>query len=259
MIVSYKGASVFYTVQGTGNTIVLLHGFLENTSMWKDIASELSKTKRVVCIDLLGHGQTDCLGYVHTMEEMADAVKEVLKQLKVRRCFLIGHSMGGYVALAFTEKYFKNVKGICLLNSTAQEDTNERKEIREKANKMVPKNFHKMVQMSIPNLFTQLSKEKYAAEINEVLKQALKTSIRGYIASNEGMRLRENKELALKLISKRMIIVGKKDPVLNFESIKKEAERTETELIILPNGHMSHIEDKEELLRVLVGFINRKP
>ena len=68
------------------------------------------------------------------------------------------------------------------------------------------------------------------------------------------MRLRDNKEAVLKSIEKRLIILGKKDPVLNYESIPNEAERTNTPLVELPNGHMSHLEDKDETIKILRAF-----
>jgi pimeloyl-ACP methyl ester carboxylesterase len=83
MILQYKGINIFYTDDGKGHPIVFLHGFLENVSMWNPFIPELSKNNRVVCIDLLGHGKTDCLGYVHSMEAMAHTVKAVLDHLKI--------------------------------------------------------------------------------------------------------------------------------------------------------------------------------
>ncbi|MGB0892059.1 MAG: alpha/beta fold hydrolase, partial [Flavobacteriaceae bacterium] len=133
MILEYKGANIFYTDQGKGTAIVLLHGFLENSTMWNNFVANVSKNHRVICIDLLGHGKTECLGYVHTMEDMSDAVEAVLNHLKIRRSIFIGHSMGGYVALAFAEHFPDNVKGLCLLNSTTRTDSEERKKLRSRA------------------------------------------------------------------------------------------------------------------------------
>ena len=112
MTQAFKGIDLFYTDQGKGNPIVLLHGFLENSKMWMDLVPEISKKNRVICIDLLGHGKTPCLGYVHTMELMAEAVESILNHLKIKDSIIIGHSMGGYVALAFAEKNPKRVKSI---------------------------------------------------------------------------------------------------------------------------------------------------
>jgi len=99
MILDYKGTQVFYSDQGKGTAIILLHGFLENSSMWNKFVPELIKKNRVICIDLLGHGNSNCLGYIHTVEEMAEAVKAVTRHLNLRRYYMLGHSMGGYVAL----------------------------------------------------------------------------------------------------------------------------------------------------------------
>lgn len=255
MIVKYKDISVFYTEEGKGNAVVLLHGFLENSGMWQPLVPELAKKNRVICVDLLGHGRTECVGYVHTMEEMAEAVRMVLKEIQVSEAIFIGHSMGGYVALALAKKYSAYISGICLMNSTSQADTKERKELRQSANEMAKKNLEMLVSMGIPNLFTPASKIKYATEVAEVLKEAKKTSVRGYIAANEGMLQRTCSEKIVKQFSKRAIIVGKKDPILNYESIVAEASRTQTPLVELENGHMSHIEDTAALLHFLVNFI----
>ncbi|MDX5427885.1 MAG: alpha/beta fold hydrolase, partial [Bacteroidota bacterium] len=95
--VDFKGIDIHFSEKGAGRALVLLHGFLENRTMWDSLTGTLSKRFRVVAIDLPGHGQTPCLGYVHTMEEMADAVKAVLDHLGLRRYVMVGHSMGGYV------------------------------------------------------------------------------------------------------------------------------------------------------------------
>ncbi|MFT7899834.1 alpha/beta hydrolase [Tenacibaculum ascidiaceicola] len=255
MIAKFKETTVFYTDTGKGSSIVLLHGFLENSTMWNEVVDELSKKNRVICIDLLGHGKTGCVGYIHTMEEMAEAVKSVLRELKIRRATFVGHSMGGYVALAFAEKYPKNVKGICLMNSTSQADSEERKKLRLRAVEMAKENYETLVKMSISNLFAENMRLQLSEEIEKIREEALKIPVRGYIAATEGMRLRKNKETVLKTIEKRLVIVGKNDPILNYTTVEEEAKRTNTSLIALPNGHMSHVEAKEELLKALTDFI----
>ena len=116
MILKHKGITINYSSAGTGTAIVLLHGFLENKTMWNDFLPTLSEGHQVVTVDLLGHGETGCLGPVHSMEDMAESVHAVLKELKLKKSILIGHSMGGYVALAFAEKYPDELAGLCLMN-----------------------------------------------------------------------------------------------------------------------------------------------
>ncbi|RZJ55193.1 MAG: alpha/beta fold hydrolase, partial [Flavobacterium sp.] len=88
----YKNINLSYSDTGKGTAVVLLHGFLESTIMWDDFVPEFSKKYRVVAIDLLGHGKTGCLGYIHTMEDMADAVHAVLGELRIRKGIFTGHS-----------------------------------------------------------------------------------------------------------------------------------------------------------------------
>jgi len=234
----------------------LLHGFLENASMWNEISSELSKRNRIVTIDLLGHGRSDCLGYLHSMELFSETVEAVLKQLRIRKCIVIGHSLGGYVALAFAERNPQKIKGLCLLNATSNEDDQERKQLRTRANMMIQNNFTNMVRMSFTNLFSEVSRVNYADEIKNGLDEALKTSIQGYIAGQEGMKLRPNRNHVLaKNDFKKMIITGRKDPVLDIQKSIEEAEKTNSKLIIFPDGHMSHIENFAKLIIVLKNFI----
>ena len=111
----YKNTKISYSDIGKGTTIVLLHGFLENKNMWQKFVTDLSPKYRVITIDLLGHGESECLGYVHSMEDNADVVHAVLSELRIRKAIFVGHSMGGYVALAFAELYPSKHKRISFI------------------------------------------------------------------------------------------------------------------------------------------------
>lgn len=251
----YKNTKISYSDTGKGSAIVLLHGFLENQSMWQDLVPELSKKNRVITIDLLGHGESGCLGYVHSMEENAEIVHAVLSKLKIRKAIIVGHSMGGYVALAFAEIYPTNVKGLVLQNSTSKADSEERKANRDRAIKAVKKEYTTFVRLSITNLFSEENREKMIDEIEKVKIEALKTPLQGIVASLEGMKIRKDRETLLRSATfPMMLILGKKDGVLNYEDNLKQIENTNVKLITFPDGHMSHIENREELKKVLLDF-----
>ena len=238
--------------------MVLLHGFLENKSMWNNLLPELITKYRVITIDLLGHGNTECLGYVHSMEDQADMVHEVLQDLKIRKVLLIGHSMGGYVTLAFAELYPKNVKGIVLLNSTARADSAERKTNRDRAIVAVKQNYTAFVRMSIANLFSEKNREILLDEIENAKKEALKTPLQGIVASLEGMKIRKDREVLLNFDTfPLLLILGKQDPVLNYDENASQIKNTPVQLVTFPDGHMSHIENREELTKVLVDFLKK--
>jgi pimeloyl-ACP methyl ester carboxylesterase len=259
MILDYKNAAIFYTDSGKGPAVVLIHGFLENTTMWNLIIPELSKRNRVIAIDLLGHGKSDCIGYTHSMELFAETLEAVLKKVRIRKCILVGHSLGGYVALAFAEKHPKRVKGLCLMNSTSNEDTADRKLLRTRANKMVHKNFSNLVRMSFTNLFSEESRIVFKDQMKNALSEAMQTPIQGYIAGQEGMKLRPNRNHVLAENSfKKLIIMGKKDAVLDYKTSLEEVEKTNSKHVALPQGHMSHIENLEELILILKDFLNSR-
>ncbi len=253
--ITYKNTQISYSDNGKGNAVVLLHGFLENQMMWQDLVPELSKKHRVITVDLLGHGETECLGYVHSMEENAEVVRAVLSKLRIRKAIFVGHSMGGYVALAFAELYPSTVKALVLQNSTSKADSEERKTNRDRAIKAVKKEYTTFVRLSITNLFSEENREKMVYEIDKVKIEALKTPLQGIVASLEGMKIRKDREALLGSATfPMMLILGEKDGVLNYEDNLKQIENTAVKLVTFPDGHMSHIENREELKNVLLGF-----
>lgn len=254
----YKNIKISYTEQGKGTAVLLLHGFLENQTMWNAFVPELSKKHRVITIDLLGHGETECLGYVHTMEDQADMVHYVLHELKIRKAVFIGHSMGGYVSLAFAELYPDNVKGLFLLNSTSRADSDERKVNRDRAIVAVKQNYTNFVRMSIANLFSENNRERLEEQIEKVKLEALKTPLQGIVASLEGMKIRKDREVILHFAPYPMqLVLGKNDGVLNYDDNLDQIENTKVELTTFPDGHMSHIENQEELLKGFLSFLKR--
>lgn len=254
--VHYKKAIINYTENGSGNTVVLLHGFLENLKMWCYLEPELAKNYHVVAIDLLGHGETESLGYIHTMEDMADAVFHVLQHLKIKEAVLIGHSMGGYTALAFTELYPEMVKGIVLLNSTTKEDSPTKKKNRDRAKKVFQKNHIAAISMAIVNLFSESNQTAMAEEIEHVKNEAVKTSLQGILATQEGIKLRKDREFILHQADfPKLLIIGDKDPVLDLKETLQQAEGTNTTVLVFNGGHMSYLENKEETNREILKFL----
>ena len=254
--IHYKNTTISYSDSGKGTAVVLLHGFLENKTMWKDLVPILSQKNRVITIDLLGHGATGCLGYVHSMENNAEIVKAVLSHLRIRKVIFVGHSMGGYVALAFAELYPATIKGLVLLNTTSKEDSAERKHNRDRAIKAVKQNYVNFVRLSIANLFSVNNRERLENEIENVKLEALKTPLQGIVASLEGMKIRKNREFILHESEfPKLLILGEKDGVLIYKDNLAQLENTDVKLVTFQDGHMSHIENKEELEKTLLGFL----
>ena len=257
-VLNYKNTAVHYFDIGKGAAVVLLHGFLENQSMWNDFIPELSKRNRVITIDLLGHGATECMGYVHTMEDQADMVQAVLAELKIRKAVFVGHSMGGYIALAFAELFPEYMKGLVLMNSTSRADSEERKTNRDRAIKVVKKDHTSFIRLSIANLFTEENRTLLVDEVEKVKLEALKTPAQGIIAALEGMKMRKDREVLLHVTTfPKMLILGKKDGVLNYEENTNQIENTDVQLLSFSDGHMSQIENKAETLKAIIDFMKK--
>jgi len=256
MNITYKNTNITFETYGNGSAVVLLHGFLESSLMWHDIITVLSKKHKVIAIDLLGHGNTDSHGYVHTMEDQAEMVKAVLNHLKLRKYVIIGHSMGGYVALSFASLFPKNIKGIFLLNSTALPDSKEKKINRNRAIKAVKENYKTFIRIAIPMLFADKNKTIYKKEIQEGIQDALRMNPQGITAALEGMKIREN--LTSLYTSSNFpihMIISKQDPALNYDSLINQTKNTKVTTSELPDGHMSYIENKTEVIKIISDFL----
>lgn len=252
----YKNTNVHFTSIGKGKAVVLVHGFLENSSMWQETAKELSKKNRVICIDLLGHGKTGNLGYIHSMEDQANMVKVILNHLRLRKYVFIGHSMGGYVALSFAKIFPSTIKGLCLMNSTALPDSEEKKLNRDRAIKAVKQNHKTFVRIAIPMLFSEKNRKIFTNKIAQITNEALQMSTQGIIAALEGMKIRKNQTSIYKTSKFPIqLIVGKQDPTLDYDTAISQTKNTNIKVIEFPDGHMSHVENKNELNSTLASFI----
>lgn len=255
---NYKNTTIHYNDLAKGNAVLLVHGFLEDSTMWKNLVSHLEKRYRVISVDLLGHGKSDCYGYVHTMEDQADMLFALISELRLRKVSLIGHSMGGYVALAFAELYPDNVRSLVLLNSSAQPDSEERKINRDRAIEVVKKNSPAFIRMATQNLFDKEAHELFTDKIEAFTQQALKTPLQGIIAALEGMKIRIDREALLHFSPyPKLVIASEKDTIIPLDDIKNQVEGAEVTFEIIPGGHVSTIEQTEIVNEIVLNFLKK--
>jgi len=215
---SLKKNLLHYNIAGKGPAIVLLHGFLESGEIWKNFSRRLKESFMVITIDLPGHGHSNISGSLTSMDEMAEAVRYVLKSLGVNSCLMAGHSMGGYVTLAFAEKYQRLLKGFVLFHSHAAADSPENRTNRDRVISLVRKDHHSFIKNFIPNLFAPSNVKKLSREIENQKNLADKTPKEGIIAALEGMKNRPDRQHVL-LQSKVpvLFIIGKSDNRIPLE------------------------------------------
>lgn len=256
MTVNYQNIPIHFEVYGKGKPVVLLHGFLENSRIWNDFIPLFNDKLQVITIDLFGHGQTPIFSEIHHMETMAEAVSRVLDHLKIDSTMLIGHSMGGYVSMAFLEKFAGKVDRILLLNSTTLPDSENRKNERNQAIKIIDKQKEVFIKEEITRLFAKENQEVFKKEITNSIQEAMKMSNKSIKAALEGMKIRKDRTEILKdFTGEKWIITGKLDPLISPKSIQKIAEHAQAKLISLDCGHMSYIEQKKEVEQHLKNFL----
>ncbi len=253
---SFKGCTFSFTSQHSGPAIIFLHGFLESQRMWDGLIKKLPRAYRKVTLDLPGHGDSENLGYVHSMEDMAELVKSLADHLKLKRFYLCGHSMGGYVALALAEKHPDLVRGILLLNSTARADSATRKQNRDRAIATAKRNYKSYIRLSVPLLFRPKNRRNLREEVNKAKKDALRTSKQGIVAALEGMKLRPDREVLLHFAPYPILFVGgKHDPVIPLEDVQEQMKAHRVTPLLLENGHMSYLEDFDALRAGIKKFL----
>ena len=154
MVYNHKGIDVFYKDFGEGDVSVFLHGYMEEHSIWDELCKKIASYNRCVVIDLFGHGKTQSYAYIHTMEEMALMVTNLINYLGIKQYKVFGHSMGGYVALAMIEITLPKMTHICLINSTPHSDSLDRINNRNRAILALKKSKDVFVSMAVTNLFS---------------------------------------------------------------------------------------------------------
>ncbi|MBW7675762.1 alpha/beta fold hydrolase [Chryseobacterium chendengshani] len=225
-------------------TLVLLHGFMENVNIWNDMEVHLSKDFTLLKIDLPGHGKSDVLADVHTMELMAEEVKKVVDHEELDKIHLLGHSMGGYAALAFAEKFPESLKSLTLFFSTYFADDEEKKEQRIKSYRIIKDAFAHYVRAGIPNLFNQNERDVLEGKIETALEIALSTNNVGALACVKGMVERTDKKHILETLEAKIVVIaGKHDNAVKTEkTIGHLPDRTNIKSYIVDCGHNGHWE-----------------
>ncbi|WP_294281793.1 alpha/beta hydrolase [uncultured Chryseobacterium sp.] len=231
--------------KGNGKEVlVLLHGFMENLSVWKDMEPYLSEDFSLLKIDLPGHGQSDILADTHTMEMIAEEVKNVVDHHHLKKIHLLGHSMGGYVSLAFAERYPESLKSMTLFFSSYLADDDEKKEQRIKSYRIIKDAFSHYAKAGIPNLFNPNEKDILEGKIETALETALSTNPLGALACVKGMVERTDKKHIMdSLESKILVLAGKHDQAVKTEAvIKGLPDRTNIKSYVVDCGHNGHWE-----------------
>ena len=258
--IQFNGRPIHYRDEGRANehTLVLLHGFLQSQDVWSTYTLSYMRTLRVVAIDLPGFGFSATYGDTHTMEFMADAVKAVLDAAGVEQCVLVGHSMGGYVALAFAERYYYNLRGLGLLSSHALADSEEQRHRREEGCRRASLNRAEYILGHISALFDPSKRRTLEQDVKDLQEQCLETRLDGIVAAQHGMAQRKDRVDVLRHFEMpTLFIYGKNDHGNDLDLCVSQAmEAQHAEILLLSNvGHMSFLEERDYVRPRLMNFV----
>ena len=258
--ISFLDTKIFFQAKGNGPAVILLHGFPESSAIWNDFAEELSKDFFVVTPDFPGHGKSGLPSSVTGLETYADSVHTVVNHLQINSFTLVGHSMGGYVVMAYAKKYQSEnlLNGIGLFHSTVFADSEEKKVNRNRAIEVVKNDRLTFIAELIPSLFAKENVSRYSEEIIRLKEIAKICSSESIVASLASMRDREDTSEFMSASNLPFLfILGKKDNSIpfaqNFPIV--DFPKKSFSVILDDVGHMGFIEAKQETLFALRNFL----
>lgn len=253
--------TIRYRLSGQGPAVILVHGYLENLEIWEDIVPDLEQSYTVLRVDLPGHGKSVCKLQTISMDLMADSISAVMTNLGIKKAFMVGHSMGGYTTLAFAERYPNWLNGFCLLHSSANADSSEKRQSRMNDIETI-KNGGKrdLVYLSIPRLFASQNLEKMDDLVDKFIKIGLNTTDKGIIGALQGMAQRPDRNHVIENATIPVFFIfGKYDNLITMEVAKTLIERhKKARTVILNNsGHMGFVEEKNQTTAAITSFLTQ--
>lgn len=239
--------------------VVLLHGYLESMYVWDDFVKLLTPSVRVITVDIPGHGISEVKGEVHTMEMVADVLHEMLKSLEIEKVTMVGHSMGGYVALAFCARHSEQLEGLVLLSSTPNPDTDVKKENRRREIALVRAGKKDALARVAPEAgFAPHNRQRLKSYIEDLEECVHITEDDGIVALLGGMIERaDQNEMLRKSPVPQLFIMGKKDGYIPVEVAEEIVARHPQAQVawLEESGHMGFIEEPEACAEALLKFV----
>ncbi|MCW8407546.1 alpha/beta hydrolase [Legionella sp. PATHC035] len=247
---------ISYNDVGEGKPIVLIHAFPTDQRLWQAQQEGLKANFRVITLDLWGFGQSSSVdGHAIPMSEYADEIKELLDYLKIDRAIIGGESMGGYIALAFLDKYPNRLLGLVLANTQSVADSLETKAAREKtALEVLENGMDKLIDGFMVKALSSNASLEIKTYLHHILSlqksTAAASALRGMALRNSTSSLLATTALPI------LIITGEMDQVIPpQQSMDMHSLAKNSQLIILPNtGHLSNLEQPTQWNQAVIDF-----
>jgi 2-succinyl-6-hydroxy-2,4-cyclohexadiene-1-carboxylate synthase len=245
---------LYYTVQGEGYPVVFIHGFLESSSMWREMLPSLPGIKAIL-VDLFGHGQSLVHPAGYDMLELSKQVYASVKTELDNNFSVVGHSLGGYVALEWANSIQPHPEKIVLLNSHPFPDSEIKKKERSQVAKIVETGASHFVRQAIPNLFRNAT--DYPSIVEDHIQEANRMQPKGIADATIAMRDRSDRTGVLTNYGDHLLVIqGKHDALIPFDKMKTICAENANAFVLLEEaGHMAHIEAKECVIKEFNRFL----
>lgn len=267
--INYSGADIYYNVIGKGNPVMLIHGFGEDSRVWKYQADFLKDRFQLIIPDLPGSGQSAMGNSEWSINDFADCIKAILDEelsfsspaggSREGAC-IIGHSMGGYITLAFAEKYPAMLSKFGLFHSTAYADSEEKIETRKRGIKFIKEHgAFAFLKQSIPNLFGKKFSAEHPGAISALIEEGKNFSPGALITCYKAMIARPDRTAVLKSFNKPVLfIIGEEDKAVPLQDCLEQSHLPAISHvhILTQSAHMGMWEEAAKANDALLQFLN---
>ena len=256
--IQITGKKIFYRVTGEGNPVMLVHGFGEDGTVWKNQVEFLKDKFRIIIPDLPGSGKSELIEN-RSMEGMAEVLHQIIHEEDIDQCVMIGHSMGGYITLAFAEMYWNHLTAFGLFHSSAYADSKEKITTRQKGIEFI--NEHgafAFLKTATPNLFSPLTKAENPGLIDKQINSLDNFSPAALVSYYEAMISRPDRTaILLQATVPVLFIIGKYDNAVPPEDSLQQCHLPEKSYIHMLNrsGHMGMLEEPQQSNQILEKFL----
>jgi len=256
----WQDSEIYYKVMGEGQPVVLLHGFAEDSNIWNEQVSFLQQYCKLIIPDLPGSGKSGILKKNNvTIDDYATCVYALLQNENIDKCILLGHSMGGYITLAFAEIFPKNLQAFGFVHSTAFADNEEKKSSRQKGIQMMEEyGTYAFLKNTTPNLFSDQYKKQHPEKVSQLIEQGKNFSKESLIQYYTAMMNRPDRTEILKRSEVPVLfIIGAEDKAAPLDDLLQQVHLPKISYlhIIEGVGHMGMWEEAEKVNNYLLEFI----
>lgn len=255
-VIEINSHKFYYSLQGEGKCLILIHGYGAAGYIWNSIIPLIDKQWCVLIPELPGSGISDVQPNA-SIEDFADMLHAILQKENISQCVIIGHSMGGYIAMQFAKKYASMLLGVGLLHSHVFADDEEKKAGRNKSAEFIIQHGAEVYLKDFaPKLFSKESDKKL---IDTHLKNIAPTPVNGLTTHLKAMANREDTSDVLRNLNVPVFFgIGEDDGIMPKEVLLKQTSIAAVSQVELfdDSGHMSMLEQPAELAKAINTFLN---